>query len=109
MRNCSEVFIRVSGAIRNRVWHRILTLVRLWGFRLRAIRDRLPPLPPGRLGVNDHGYRTDDLFLMRQARRFGPVFKTTISGQFVACIADHKRSRTILNENGQRLAAVNAP
>ena len=58
---------------------------------------------------HDDGYRTDDLFLMRQARRFGPVFKTNISGQFMACIADHKRSRAILNENVQRLAGVNAP
>jgi cytochrome P450 len=109
MRNCSEVFIRVTGAIRNRIWLRLITLVRLWGFRLRAIRDRLPPLPPGRLGVNDHGFWKDDLFLMRRATRFGPVFKTNISGQFVACIADHKRSRAILNENVQRLAGVNAP
>src|SRR6516225_1037355 len=88
MRNCFEVFTRVSRAIRNRVWLGIRTLVQLWGIRLRAMRDRLPPLPPGRLGINDHGFWQDDLFLLRQSRRFGPVFKTNISGQLVACVVD---------------------
>ena len=109
MRNCFEVFTRVSRAIRNRVWLGIRTLVQLWGIRLRAMRDRLPPLPPGRLGINDHGFWQDDLFLLRQSRRFGPVFKTNISGQLVACVVDHRRSRAILNENVQRLEAVNGP
>jgi cytochrome P450 len=109
MRNCVELFIRVYRAIRNRVWFGIKTLMRLWGIRLRAGRDRLPPLPPGRLGINDHGFWQDDLFLLRQSRRFGPVFKTNISGQFVACVVDHRRSRAILNENVQRLEAVNGP
>jgi cytochrome P450 len=109
MRNCFEFFTRVSRAIRNRVWLGIKTLVQLWGIRLRAMRDRLPPLPPGRHGVNDHEFWKDDLFLLRQSRRFGPVFKTNISGQFVACVVDHQRSRAILNENVRRLEAANAP
>jgi cytochrome P450 family 138 len=109
MRNCFEFFTRVYRAIRNRVWFRIKTLVQLWGIRLRAVRDRLPPLPPGRLGVNDHGYWKGDLFLLHQSRRFGPVFKTNISGQLVTCVVDHRRSRAILNENVQRLEAVKGP
>ena len=71
MRNCFEFFIRVSRAIRDRVWLVIKTLMRLWGIRLRAMRDGLPPPPPGRLGVNDHGFWKDDLFLLRQSKRFG--------------------------------------
>jgi cytochrome P450 len=109
MRNFVENFCRVASAIRNRVWPRISTLVRLWGIRLRARRDRLPPLPPGRLAINDRRFWMDDLFLMGESKRFGPVFKTNISGQFVTCIVDHRRSRAILNENVARLAAPNTP
>jgi len=109
MRKCFEVFTGVFRAIRNRAWLLIKVLVELWGIRLRAMRDRLPPLPPGRLGIKDHRFWKDDLFLFRQSQRFGPVFKTNISGQFVACVVDHQRSRAILNENVQRLEAPNAP
>ena len=108
MRDCFELFTRIVRAIRNRIWP-ILTLAGLWGVRFRAMRDGLPPLPPGRLHVNDYGFWKDDLFLLRQSRLFGPVFKTSISGQFVACIVDHQRSRAILNENVERLAAPDAP
>jgi cytochrome P450 len=108
MDNWFALFARLGRAIRNRVWPEISTIGRMWGIRFHAMRDGLLPLPRGRFYACQ-GFWKDDLFLLRQSRRFGPVFKTSISAQFVTCIVDHQRSRAILNENVERLAAVDAP
>ena len=105
MSNRSDILSRAARSFRNRS----KTLLRQWRTRLRAILDGVPRLPPGRLNINDSEYWKDDLFLLRQSRRFGPVFKTNISGQVVTCIVDHQRSRRILSEHVQRLASPGAP
>jgi cytochrome P450 len=61
------------------------------------------------LRIKDYGYWSDDLFLLRQSRRYGPVFKTNISGQVVVCTVRHRHSREILNEHAERLASPDAP
>lgn len=80
-----------------------------WPIRLRLWRRGLPPLPPGRLPLDDREYRSDHLFLVEQARRLGPIFKTAIAGEMVTCVVDHRRSRALLTANESRLGALDAP
>ena len=103
MRNCSEFFIG-SPALSETGLAQILTLVRLWGIRLRAIA--IDYRRCRRVGsastTTDIGRTTSSLCASRGVSVL--CLETNISGQFVACIADHQRSRAILNENVQRLA-----
>jgi cytochrome P450 len=105
MRNTFDILSRAVRSVRNRS----RTLQRFWRIRLRALRDGLRPLPPGRLRIKDYGYWSDDLFLLRQSQRYGAVFKTSISGQVVVCVVGHRHSRAILTGNAERLASPDAP
>jgi cytochrome P450 len=46
---------------------------------------------------------------MKEARRFGPVFKTMISGALVTCVTEHRRSRILLKKAEERLGPPEAP
>jgi cytochrome P450 len=46
---------------------------------------------------------------MKEARRFGPVFKTMISGALVTCVTEHRRSRNLLKKEEERLGPPESP
>ncbi len=100
---------RMAGRLRRASAAWLARARRQWPMRLRLWRRGLPKLAPGRLPLDDRDYRADHLFLVKQAGRHGPVFKTTISGAMVTCVVDHRRSRTLLTENESRLGSPEAP
>src|SRR5262245_37811828 len=100
---------RIAGRLRRALFAWLRRAWRLWPTRLRLLRSGLPPLARGRCPLEDRAFRTDDTFLMKEARRFGPVFKTMISGAVVTCVTDHRRSRILLKEHAGPLGPPDSP
>lgn len=64
------------------------------------------PLPPGRLRVLSSSAMADQLFLIKESARLGPIFKVWWGGKFTTCIVGHELGRRFLNENEGKTRAA---
>lgn len=75
--------------------------------RLLHAKDRVlghrRRLAPGRIDSSDR-WRTDQMFFVKAATSFGPLFKTAFHGRYATCLVGHKRALELLNtqENALR-------
>src|SRR5689334_10749049 len=69
----------------------------------RVLRDRLPPLPPGRFAGEGRVDYHDDRALFRRAARHGAVFRCTMLDHPFVVVADLARSRALLGANADKL------
>jgi cytochrome P450 len=75
----------------------------------RPSSGRTRRLPPGSLTPIALGPWSDPEFLLRQARRHGPVFKTMQIVRPMACVADLQLGRRLLDEHDAELEAPPLP
>lgn len=88
-------------------WSRnIRTLVAISVVRFRYFvraKLRLAKLPPGKLDPFDRSMDRDQMYFLRAAAKWGPVFKTWWHGGYATCVVDHARARQLLSENEDQL------
>lgn len=66
-------------------------------------------LPPGSLTFTQLGMVQDDRFLLREAERHGPVFKTARYGHAITCVMGLRRGAELLRTAGDALASGPMP
>ena len=66
-------------------------------------------LPPGSLAFTRLGMVEDDRFLLREAARHGPVFKTARYGRPIVCVVGLRRGAELLRDAGDALVSGALP
>jgi cytochrome P450 len=61
-------------------------------------------LPPGKLEPFSRAMDVDQLYALKTAKQYGPVFKTWWHGRYTTCVIGHDRGRQLLSDNEDRLA-----
>lgn len=64
-----------------------------------SARARASKLPPGRLDRFDRGMDFDRHYVLKSARKYGPIFKAWWHGRYTTCVVGHSRARRLLAEN----------
>ncbi|MCX5569684.1 cytochrome P450 [Kaistia sp. K-TC2] len=64
------------------------------------------PLPPGRLRILSNTALADQMLLIKESERLGPIFKVWWGGKFTTCIVGHEIGRKFLNENEGKTRAA---
>lgn len=87
----------------------LVAMVALW-WRGRPDYGRSKGMPPGSLGIGHSlDFLTDKRLYLREAERWGPVFKMSQFGRPTVCIIGHERARAMLANNPGSLAGAALP
>lgn len=88
--------MRIRTPARLKPLKKQIGLVLLHGRLLLKAMTKSAKLPPGELDLTDREMHTDRQYVIKKAKKLGPIFKTMWNDQYTTCIYGHKLTRKLM-------------